>query len=532
MSKADTLDMVIVGAGFAGLYMLHKAREQGLRAIVLEAGEDVGGTWYWNRYPGLRCDVESVQYSYSFSEEIQQEWEWSERYSTQAEILRYLQFVAERLDLHRDICFRRRVESAQWDEGRRIWSLTTTGGETYQGRYCVLATGAISTVQLPDIPGVESFAGETYHTGGWPADGVAVSGKRVGVIGTGSSGIQIVPEMAREAASLHLFQRTPPYVLEARNAPLAPAHVAKWKGDYAARRLKARMEPAGIFYDHVENRSALEPSEAERRAELQRCWDFGGALILATYNDVLMTREANEAVASFIREKIAETVTDPDLVRKLTPSFPIGAKRPPIGSNYYATFNLPHVSLVDLRETPIERVRPEGIETSEGLIPLDVIVYATGYDAITGAIGRIAITGVDGQHLADKWAQGPRTHLGLMCHGFPNLFLVTGPGSPSVLSNVVVSIEQHVEWIADCLAALADWGATRIEPELAFEDRWVDHVGEVADATLYPSVESWYVGANVPGKPRMFALYAGGVGEYRRIATEIAADGYRGFTIA
>ena len=532
MSKIEAVDLVIVGAGFAGLYMLHKARQQGLRAIVLEAGDDVGGTWYWNRYPGLRCDVESMQYSYSFSEDIQQEWAWTERYASQAEILRYLQFVAARLDLRRDICFRLRVESARWDDESRLWSLTTNTGEIYRARFCVFATGALSTVQLPDIPGVETFAGDTYHTGAWPADGVSVEGKRVGVIGTGSSGIQIVPELAREAASLHLFQRTPPYVLEARNAPLAPTQVRGWKENYTARRLKARMEPAGILYDHVENRSALEPSDDERRAELERCWDLGGAVILATYNDVLVKREANEAVASFVRAKIGDVVDDPALVRRLTPSFPFGAKRPPIGTDYYATFNLPHVSLVDLRETPIDRVRPQGIETSAGLIPLDVIVYATGYDAITGAVSRVEIVGVEGQRLADRWEAGPRTYLGLMSHGFPNLFMIIGPGSPSILSNAVVSIEQHVDWISDCLAALADWGATRIEPELVAEQRWVDHVDEVANGTLYPSVDSWYVGANVPGKPRMFTLYAGGVGEYRRIATEIAADGYRGFAIA
>lgn len=527
----SSFDILIVGAGFAGLFMLHRARELGMRALVLEAGGDVGGTWYWNRYPGLRCDVESMQYSYSFSEEIQQEWEWHERYSSQPEILRYLQFVADRLGLRDGIRFDSRIANATWDDEVGRWHLATSDGAAFNARYCVLATGALSTVQLPDIPGVDDFAGKSYHTGAWPERGVDVAGKRVGVIGTGSSGIQIIPEIAREAKTLHVFQRTAPYVFEARNAPLTADQIAKWKDDYAARRSRARMEPAGILYDYVENRSALEPAEPERMAELERCWADGGALVLATYNDILVTREANEVVAAFVRDKIAETVTDRELIGKLTPTFPVGTKRPPIGTSYYATYNLPHVHLVDIKATPIQRVRPDGIETSAALIPLDIIVYATGYDALTGAVSRIDITGRDGRKLRDKWAHGPRAHLGIMSRGFPNMFLITGPGSPSILSNVVVSVEQHVDWATDCIAWLEQRGAGRIEPSADAEDAWVAHVNEVANATLYPTVDSWYVGANVPGKPRGFTPYAGGVGEYRRIASEIAAEGYRGFDV-
>lgn len=524
----DSVDVVIVGAGFAGLYMLYRARQLGLSVQLFEAGADVGGTWYWNRYPGLRCDVESMQYSYSFLEDVQQDWAWTERFSKQGDILRYLNHVADRLDLRRDIRFGTRVETTTWDASAARW-VVRSGGTEVRARFCVLATGALSAVQLPDIEGAASFGGEAYHTGAWPEDGVDLSGKRVGVIGTGSSGIQIIPELARAAKSLHVFQRTAPYVFEARNAALSDGDIGKWKGDYSARRARARHEPAGILFDDLQNRSVWDVSEAERHAEYSKLWDQGGSAILATFNDVMVDRKANDTLADFVRGKIADVVDDPDTARKLTPSFPVGTKRPPFGTDYYATFNRDNVSLVDLRETPITRIVADAIETSAGPIPLDVIVYATGYDAITGALSRIDIRGRDGIALRDKWSNGPRAYLGIMSAGFPNLFLITGPGSPSVLTNVVAAIEQHIEWVSDCLAHLAASGVATIEPDVEAEDKWVDHVNEVSAATLYPAVESWYNGTNVPGKPRGFIPYAGGLGEYRKTTSEIADAGYRGF---
>lgn len=530
-TSSDLVDVLIVGAGFAGLYMLHHARQLGLSAQILEAGSDVGGTWYWNRYPGLRCDVESMQYSYSFLEDVQQEWPWTERFSKQSDILRYLKHVADRLDLYRDIRFDTRVESATWHEATAQW-LVRSGELEMRARFCVLATGALSAVQLPALDGAADFAGEIYHTGAWPEHGVDLAGKRVGIIGTGSSGIQIIPELAKAAKSLHVFQRTAPYVFEARNAELSDGEIGKWKNDYPARRARAKHEPAGVLFDQLLDKSVWEVTDEERHAEYSRLWDEGGPAILATFNDVMIDKAANDTLADFVRAKIADVVDDPETVRKLTPNVAVGAKRPPFGTNYYATFNRDNVDLVNLRETPITRILPTGIETSAATIPLEVLVFATGYDAITGALSRIDIRGRAGGTLRQKWIDGPRAYLGIMSAGFPNLFLITGPGSPSVLTNVVAAIEQHIEWVAGCLAHLGEAGVDIIEPEVEAESNWVAHVNEVSAATLYPTVESWYNGTNVPGKPRGFIPYAGGLGEYRKTADEIAASGYRGFHLA
>lgn len=530
-SDPALLDVLIVGAGFAGLYMLHRLREDGFRVQAVEAGSDVGGTWFWNRYPGARCDVESLQYSYSFSEELQQDWTWTERFATQPEILRYANHVADRFDLRRDIRFDTRIASADWNEDTELWTLTTTAGEKLRARFAIMATGALSAGRLPDIPGIEEFAGDTWHTGDWPHEGVDFAGRNVAVIGTGSSGIQAIPEIARQAAHLTVYQRTPSFTIPARNRPLTEQEIAEAKANYPERRRFAREEtPTGTIYDFA-TKSAHAATPEEREAQYHARWAKGGANFMHAYNDLLLDADANRTAADFVRERIAEIVKDPETAAALTPTmFPIGTKRICVDTDYFETFNRDNVTLVNLRRSPIVAIRPEGIETSEGLRRHDGIVFATGFDALTGALGRIEIK-AGGTTLKEKWAAGPRAYLGLMSAGFPNLFTVTGPGSPSVLSNVIVSIEQHVEWIAECLRAMRAAGQTRIEAERAAEDAWVAHVNEVAAATLYLQADSWYLGANVPGKPRVFMPYIG-VANYRRKCREVADSGYEGFRLS
>ena len=532
----ESFDVVIVGAGFAGLYMLHRARGLGLRARVYEVGSDVGGTWYWNRYPGARCDVESMQYSYSFDEALQQDWAWSERFAAQPEILAYANHVADRFDLRRDVVFDTRVEGARWDEAGRRWRLALGGqGRAEQGlaeaRFLVLATGCLSAAKMPEIPGLKSFAGPVYHTGAWPHDGVDLSGQRVAVIGTGSSGIQAIPVIAEEAAHLTVYQRTPNYSLPAGNAPMAPGYEAEWKRDYAERRRHARTTKSGTIYDFG-TRGALSVEAEERRREYAARWAKGGANFMQAFNDLAVDEAANDTAAEFVRERIAETVTDPAKAAILQPhDYPIGTKRICLDTRYFETFNRANVDLVDLRADPIEAITPDGVRTGSGARAFDALVLATGFDAMTGALLAIDLVGREGERLADKWAEGPRNHLGLMPAGFPNLFTVTGPGSPSVLSNVIVSIEQHVEWIADCLGYMRDEGYAVIASDREAEDAWVAHVNEVAHRTLYPRAASWYMGANVPGKPRVFMPYIGGVGAYRAHCTSVAARGYEGFAL-
>lgn len=526
------LDVAVVGAGFAGLYLLHKLRGQGLRVRVYEAAPDIGGTWYWNRYPGARCDVESMQYSYSFDEDLQQEWNWTERFATQPEILRYINHVADRFDLRCDIHLDTRIATARWDEGAGLWRLETARGERIEASFCIMATGCLSASRLPDIPGIDSFGGETYHTGQWPHHPVDLAGKRVAVIGTGSSGIQAIPELARLSGQLTVFQRTPTFTVPARNAALSAETVAEWKDSYCERRHYARTAtPTGTIYDFA-TCSALAVDDAAREATYAARWQKGGANFMHAYNDLLLDERANDTAAEFVRARIRETVKDPDLARRLSPTgFPIGTKRICVDTDYYATYNRDNVTLVDLRDTPIEAIVPEGVRTTGGVREFDVIVFATGFDALTGALSRIDIRGMKGLALTEKWAAGPRNYLGLMSAGFPNLFTVTGPLSPSVLSNVIVSIEQHVEWIAACLAWLRERGITRIEADRAAEDAWVDHVREVAAATLYLKANSWYLGANVPGKPRVFMPYIG-VSRYRQTCDDVAARGYAGFVLS
>lgn len=528
------LDAVIVGAGFSGLYMLHRLRAQGMRVRVIEAASGVGGTWYWNRYPGARCDSDSVEYSYSFSKELEQEWRWSERFATQSEILRYLEHVVDRFDLRRDIQFDTRIVSASFDEQRNRWMLESELGERFVATYCIMATGCLSTSRIPEIAGQATFEGATYHTGQWPHEGVDFTGKRVGVIGTGSSGIQSIPLLAEQAKELYVFQRTPNYSVPARNAPLTESFQAHVRANYDDIRKKARASTGGLgSFELMGAGSALERTEEERNAVYERAWAQGGAQFLGSFGDLLINDAANATARDFVHRKIREIVNDPATAEALMPDdHPLGTKRICVDTDYYATFNRPNVKLVNLRTSPIEMITPKGIRTSGAMAKeyeLDSIVYATGFDAMTGALLRIDVTGRSGLSLRREWEGGPRTYLGLMCAGFPNLFTITGPGSPSVLSNMTTSIEQHVEWISDCIAHMRSHGAQVIEPTAQAQEEWVKHVNDVAHMTLYPKAKSWYIGANIPGKPQIFMPYVGGVGAYRQKCTEIAQAGYTGF---
>jgi len=529
-SAAD-VDVVVVGAGFAGLYALHRLRGMGLSARAFEQAEDVGGTWYWNRYPGARCDVESIDYSFSFSEELQQEWSWTERYATQPEILRYLNHVADRFDLRPAITFGTRVVSAVYDEPSARWLVETDRGHRVTARNCIMAVGCLSLGRIPDFPDLESFRGQAYHTGTWPRQGVDFTGLRVGVIGTGSSGIQVIPQIAQQAAHLTVFQRTPHYTIPAQHHRLDPEWLAEFKHQYAEYRGRMRVSRGGVSRDYSERR-ALETPPEQRRRVYQARWNFGGAEILGSFADLLTDIEANQTVADFVAGKIREIVRDPDVADRLVPrGYPFGAKRLCVDTGYYDTYNRDNVTLVDVTATPVEAITPAGIKTSAAEHELDAIVFATGFDAMTGALLAMDIRGRGGLTLRQAWEAGPRTYLGLSVAGFPNLFIVTGPGSPSVLSNVVLSIEQHVEWITDFVAYLRKHDIDWAEPRTAAQDSWVAHVNDVASQTLFPVGNSWYLGANVPGKPRVFMPYIGGVGRYRAICDQVAAAGYTGFDL-
>ena len=530
-ANSASFDVVIVGAGIAGLQMLYRVRELGLTVRAFEAGTDVGGTWYWNGYPGARCDVESLEYSYQFSEELQQEWEWTERFATQPEILRYLNHVANRFDLRRDIQFNTRVEALTYDEDADRWTVRTAAGDETTARFAVMATGCLSSANIPEFAGLDTFAGEIYHTGRWPHHDVDFTGKRVGVIGTGSSGIQSIPVVAEQAAELYVFQRTAAYSLPAGNHPLDPAEQAAIKADYAGFRARNnRMPSAGNSRFPANPASIFDATPDEREAAFDFRWARGGPGLLGTYGDIMVNKDANDIAAEYVREKIRQIVKDPELAARLSPEQVLGCKRICLDTNYYATFNRPNVHLVDVAAAPIERLTPTGIRTRAGEYELDAVIFATGFDAMTGALLGIDIRGRSDLTLREKWSAGPRTYLGLGVPGFPNLFTISGPGSPSVLTNMMVSIHQHVNWIGECIQYLHDNEIVSIEATVEAEQAWVSHVNEVAGHTLYPQCNSWYLGANIPGKTRVFMPLVG-FPAYLDKCAEVAANGYPGFEL-
>ena len=527
---APDVDAVVVGAGFAGLYMLHRLRGMGLSVQVFERGSGVGGTWYWNRYPGARCDSDSVEYSYQFSDELQQEWRWTERYPGQPEILRYLEHVADRFDLRRDIRFETTVTEAAFDEAAGCWRIATEDGARLSATYCIMATGCLSAVNRPAFDGLDRFEGAWYHTGAWPHEGVSFAGQRVGVVGTGSSAIQSIPLIAAEAEHLTVFQRQPNYTIPARNGPLDEAEYAAVRANYGELRRRAKQTVTGSWWQ-PNPLTVAEMSTEERQREMEARWQKGGLSFYGVFDDMLANSEANDIATDFVRSKIREQVRDPDLAAQLSPHSYMGCKRICLDTDYYETFNRPNVTLVDISDAPIEEITRTGLRTGGKEYELDTIVFAIGFDAMTGPLLRVDIRGAGGRTLREKWADGPRTYLGVAVAGFPNLFTVTGPTSPSVLTSMVPTIEQHVEWISDCIAHARACGRPHIEATRSAEDAWMAHHEEVAAETLFPSCNSWYVGANVPGKPRTVTPYTGGFSTYIEKCDAVVANGYEGFTL-
>jgi cation diffusion facilitator CzcD-associated flavoprotein CzcO len=530
--KSASVDVVIVGAGFGGMYMLHKVRELGLSAQVFERGTGVGGTWYWNRYPGARCDVESLEYSYSFDEDLQQEWEWTERFAPQPEILTYANHVADRFDLRGDIRFETSVAGATFNEIDNTWAVSASDGTVTTARFFISAVGCLSSTNIPDIPGRDTFAGPTVHTGLWPKEGVDFDGKRVGIIGVGSSGVQSIPVIAEECDHLFVFQRTPQYTVPARNGPLDPAEMAAVKADYAGIRKANEAAPNALAAKFPTNRNrALEATPDEVIAGLAERWERGGTQFMGAFRDLLVEQGANDLAGDFVRDKISQIVDDPETARKLTPTHTIGCKRLVVDTDYYETFNRSNVSLVDVSADPIEAITPTGIRTTSGDHDFDILVFATGFDAMTGSILNMDIVGREGLTMREAWSAGPRTFLGLATGGFPNFFTVTGPGSPSVLANMILAIQQHVEWIANALSYLDANGLATMETTDEVAEEWVEHVNAIADRTLFPTCNSWYLGANVPGKTRVFMPLLG-YPQYKAKCEQVAADGYDGFVLA
>jgi len=528
--KGTHFDAVVVGAGFAGMYMLHRLRGLGLKARVFEAGGGVGGTWYWNRYPGARCDVESMQYSFSFSEQLDQEWSWSEKYSPQPEILAYANHIADRFDLRRDIVFDTRVTKAAFDQAERRWRIETDRGDEVTAQFCIMAVGCLSAPNRPRFEGIEDFKGPIYHTGEWPHEGVDFTGLRVGVIGTGSSAIQSIPIIASQAKQLTVFQRTATWSVPAWNEALTPEYLKEVKADYPALRAKARARPTG-FYFQFNTKPALEANAEERERLYEEAWQRGGLPFLGAFGDLLFEKDANDTIAEFAREKIRGIVKDPATADLLCPENVFGCKRLCVDTGYFETYNLPHVKLVDVSKKPIERFTAAGIVVDGVEYPVDAIVSATGFAAMTGSFDKIAITGRNGLTLAEKWRAGPRSYLGLASAGFPNLFMITGPGSPSVLASMIQAIEQHVDWLVDCIGHMRDVGATTIEARLEDEDAWVEHVNEVSKVSLRSTCSSWYVGTNIPGRPRVFMPYIGGFPIYVQKCNEVMSSGFDGFVL-
>jgi cation diffusion facilitator CzcD-associated flavoprotein CzcO len=526
-TATQSIDAVVVGAGFAGLYMVQRLREAGFTVQGVEAAGDVGGTWYWNRYPGARCDIPSLLYSYTWSDDLRDSWRWSEKYATQPEILAYAEHVADRYHLRRSFLFDTKVVSAVFNAATGRWRVETDGGQVFDARFCIMATGCLSVPRVPDIPGAASFQGEAYVTGQWPHEGVDFKGKRVAMIGTGSSAIQSMPLIAKDAAQVTVFQRTPNFSLPALNAPLTDEEVAAFNEAFPIYKQLLDSGEPGLPLPP----KGWVPTDAELAALVEQLWNGGGLISAVMIPDLVKNERINEAAADFVRAKIREIVKDPVLAAKLSPtSFPLAAKRACVDTDYFASYNRDNVTLVDLRDTPIAAITATGVRTSDADYPADIIVYALGFDAMTGALLNIDIRGRDGLALRDVWRDGPKTYLGVAVAGFPNLFTVTGPGSPSVLSNMLNSIEQHVDWIFDAIQHVQTTQSAVMEATPAAQDDWVAHVNDEADQTLYPRAASWYVGANVPGKPRVFMPY---VGEgYKKRCDQIAADGYPGFALS
>ena len=522
----EELDVIIVGAGFSGLYMLYKMRKMNLKALIIERASDAGGTWFWNRYPGARCDIESIEYSYSFSDELQQEWNWSNRYSDQSEILDYVNYVVKKFNLKENIVFNTSVKSATFDENLKNW-IVETDSKSYSSKFCVMATGTLSSIKQPNFDGLENFKGDWYVTGEWPHEKLDFTSKKVAIIGTGSSAVQSIPVIAQEAKNLTVFQRSPNYTIPANNRPLTEKELSNAKSSYDQIREKAKYTRAGIGYNQFDERKLLDLSSEEIKKELNNRWKMGGQEIFtAGFTDVGVSLEANKIVADFVKSKIREIVKDPNVAKLLSPEDAIGCKRLCADTNYFETYNRENVELIDLNSNPINSITENGILTKNKEFKFDTIIFATGFDAMTGALQAIDITGKNGKKLKQVWKDGPKSFLGLLINGFPNLFTVTGPGSPSVLTNMMVAIEQHVEWISNCINFLSKSNLNEVEADELFQIEWMDHIEEVAKNTLRYTCNSWYVGANVPGKKRVFMPYAGGFGKYREKCDEIAENNY------
>jgi cation diffusion facilitator CzcD-associated flavoprotein CzcO len=539
VGNAEHFDALVIGAGFSGLYMLHRLRQLGIRTRVLEMAENVGGTWLFNRYPGARCDIESIEYSYSFSEEIQQEWVWTESMPAQPEIEAYLNFAADRLDLRRDIAFNTKVVAMVFDEEAATWVVRAESGESFVAPFVVAASGILSAPLEPDIPGMATFTGTSLYTSRWPKEGFDLTGARVGVIGTGSTGVQLIPEVAREALELFVFQRSPAYTLPWRVHRFEPGELDEMKARYDEIRIAQRAHPIGAArlsaFSVLLEMLSSPPLKSATREEQVRAIEENGVMGALNWSDIFFDIEANQMAARLYGEAVARIVKDPDTAASLVPVHPFACKRPIIDQGYYETFNRDNVTLVDLRKAPIREVTPTGIRTEDDSYELDVIVYATGFDAMTGVLSRIDIRGRDGRSLGEFWAgEGPLSYLGLAVAGFPNLFTIQGPGSPSAATNFVAALEQHVEWISDCIAHLRGNGIRTIEALATAQQEWIDHATSLVAQTVlvHPSCNSWYNGGNVPGKKRMYMGYTGGIPEYRRRCDEIAAGGYTGFKLS
>ncbi len=521
------LDVVIVGAGFGGMYAVHKFNAMGLKIQGYEAGSDVGGVWYWNRYPGARVDLPSIDYSFGFSQEVEQEWTWSEQFAAQPELLRYINFVADRLDLRRHIQFNTRVTSAEWDDARQVWVVKTDRGDVVEATYCIMATGPLSIPKDPEIPGIDRFKGELLRAGRWPHQPVSYAGKRVGVIGTGSTGIQIVQEVGPQAGELFVFQRTPSFTMPMRNVPLEPDYVAEVKRNYAGLRESARNSPAGGIRP-ASTRAFFSVTPAQRLSLMEDAWRQGGLAMLGTFSDLLVNEEANEHVAEFVRGKIGEMVKDPVTAEKLKPrGYPIFARRPCLDSSYYETFNLPTVHLMDCNEDPIVEITDKGVRTRSGEVELDMLIFATGYDGLTGAMLAVDVQGRDGLRVSQKWSEGARSYLGIMMAGFPNLFMTTGPNGPAALANIIRISENDVDWIADAMRHMSATGQTAMEPTTEAEDGWMKTVAALSQRSLLNKAKTWYLGANVKDKPQGLSMFTGGFPKYREYCTLATQGNYQ-----